>query len=262
MHAETDKNPVALVTGSSRGIGRAIALTLAQNNWNVVINYRKDEKAAREAAHQAETAGARTLCVCADISNDDDRRNLVNAIQDFFGRLDLLVNNAGMSSRKRVDLLEVSQESFDEVMAANIKGPFFLTQTIASWMIKLSQSGLVSHPRIINIGSISAYTASTDRAEYCLSKAAMAMMTMLYSTRLAESGIQVFELRPGIIETDMTSVAKPKYDRLISEGLTPIQRWGQPEDVARAVLAIAGGYLDFSTGEVINIDGGFHLRKL
>ncbi len=178
------------------------------------------------------------------------------------GRLDLLVNNAGMAPRQRRDLLETTEESYDEVMAVNLKGPFFLTQRVANLMIELLQQGVIEQPKIINIGSMSAYTASVNRGEYCLSKAGLGMMTALFADRLAEYGILVYEVRPGVIATDMTSVVKERYDRLIGEGLTPVRRWGQPGDVAQAVLAIAQGYLPFSTGEVINVDGGFHLRRL
>ena len=166
-----------------------------------------------------------------------------------------------MAPRQRIDLLEMSEASYDEVMAANLKGPFFLTQLVAARHDRRSGRRRRGADRaIINIGSISAYTQQHNRAEYCLSKAGVAMMTALFADRLAEYGIRVYEIRPGIIDTDMTSVVQAKYDRLIAEGLTPIRRWGEPEDVARAVLAIAEGYLPFSTGEVINVDGGFHLQ--
>ena len=191
-----------------------------------------------------------------------DRERLLADTLAAFGRIDLLVNNAGMGPRQRVDLLEVAEASYDEVMAVNLEGPFFLTQAAAKAMIALLKAGTIHAPKIVNIGSISAYTASINRAEYCISKAGMAMMTALFADRLATEGINVYEIRPGIIETDLTSVAKAKYDALIADGLTPIRRWGQPEDVAAAVVAIAEGYLPFSTGEVINVDGGFHLRRL
>jgi 3-oxoacyl-[acyl-carrier protein] reductase len=179
-----------------------------------------------------------------------------------FGRIDLLVNNAGIAPRQRVDILEVGEASYDEVMAVNLKGPFFLTHRVAKAMIGLIEAGTVERPKIVNVGSLSAYTSSPSRGEYCLSKAGVAMMTALYADRLAGYGIQVYEVRPGIIATDMTRVVGKKYDDLIAQGLTPIRRWGQPDDVARAVVAIAEEYLPFSTGEVINVDGGFHLRRL
>jgi NAD(P)-dependent dehydrogenase (short-subunit alcohol dehydrogenase family) len=174
----------------------------------------------------------------------------------------LLVNNAGVAPRQRADILETTEASYDEVMAVNLKGPFFLTQRVARVMLDLLKAGAIEHPKIINIGSMSAYTSSVNRAEYCLSKAGLGMMTALFADRLSEYGLNVYELRPGIIETDMTSVVQAKYDRLIADGLTPIRRRGQPDDVARAVVAIAQDQFPFSTGEVINIDGGFHLRRL
>ncbi len=252
----------ALVTGSSRGIGRAIAIDLAQNGWDIVLNYRADEEAAQETAQAIVEAGASALLIQADVGQIDQHAPLLERIRTEYGRLDLLVNNAGMGPRQRVDILKVSQASYDEVLAVNLKGPFFLTQAVAEWMLKLIQSDAIPGAKIINIGSISAYTASIERSEYCISKAGLGMLTALFAARLADHSIQVYEIRPGIIETEMTQRAKGKYDRLIGEGLTPIRRWGQPEDVARAVTAVAAGALAFSTGEVINVDGGFHLKRL
>jgi len=252
----------ALVTGAGRGIGRGIAVALARNRWNVVVNYRSNEKEASRTAKLITEGGGTCILLKADIGTLSEHRGLIDEIVKQFGRLDVLVNNAGMAPRQRNDLLETTEESYDEVMAVNLKGPFFLTQIAASKMIDLVEAGTVEAPKIINIGSISAYVSSTNRGEYCISKAGMSMMTMLYANRLAEHGIQVFEIRPGIIDTDMTSGAKEKYNRLIGEGLTSIKRWGTPEDVARAVVAIVQGYLPFSTGEIINVDGGFHMRRL
>ena len=253
---------VALVTGAGRGIGRGIALALAERSWAVAVNYRGNAEAAQETALAVKAAGGRALLVQADVGLTADRERLLAETLAAFGRLDLLVNNAGMGPRQRVDLLETTEASYDEVMAVNLKGPFFLTQAVAKAMIALVKAGTVEAPRIVNIGSISAYTASINRAEYCISKAGVGMLTALLAERLANEGINVYEIRPGIIETDLTSVARAKYDALIADGLTPIRRWGQPEDVAAAVVAIAEGYLPFSTGEVINVDGGFHLRRL
>ncbi len=253
---------VAVVTGAGRGIGQGIVLALAQRGWDVVINYRGNTAAATATAGQVEQHGRQALLLQADIGRETDRQRLVERALEGFGRIDLLVNNAGMAPRQRVDLLETGEASYDEVMAVNLKGPFFLTQRVARVMIDLLQAGRINAPKIINIGSISAYTGSQNRGEYCLSKAGLAMMTALFADRLAEYGINVYEVRPGIIETDMTSGAREKYDRLIGEGLTPLRRWGRPDDVGRAVVALAEGYLPFSTGEVINVDGGFHLRRL
>lgn len=266
----------AIVTGGSRGIGRGICLGLAGQGWAVVVNYRGNAAAAQEAAELVEQAGGQALIVQADIGAAEDRERLVAETLIRFGRIDLLVNNAGMAPRVRADLLEASEESYDEVMAVNLKGPFFLTQRVAKAMIDQSTNAAPSpgtgegrgggdataRPAIVNIGSISAYTASINRGEYCISKAGMGMMTALFADRLAPHGINVYEVRPGIIETDMTSGVKAKYDGLISDGLTPIRRWGQPEDIAAAVVALAEGAFPFSTGEIFNVDGGFHIRRL
>jgi 3-oxoacyl-[acyl-carrier protein] reductase len=253
---------VALVTGAGRGIGRGIALALAERGWRVVINFRADHQSASETQSLIEQAGGQGMALQADIADPAGRERLVAGVLEVYGRIDLLVNNAGMAPRQRRDLLETSEASYDEVMAVNLKGPFFLTQRVALAMIELLGRGVIAEPRIVNIGSISAFTSSVNRGEYCISKAGLAMVTTLYAHRLAEYGIHVYEVRPGIIETDMTGVVKDRYDRLIAEGLLPIQRWGRPEDVAQAVVAIAEGRLPYSTGEVIHVDGGFHLRRL
>jgi 3-oxoacyl-[acyl-carrier protein] reductase len=264
-------NAVALITGASRGIGRGIALELAKIGCDLVINYVRDLPAAqRTAADCGAAAQARgktiTAEVCqADIATATDRDTLIQFTKSRFGRLDLLVNNAGVAPEVRADLLEATEASFDRLMAINVKGPFFLTQLAARWMIeqrRTSVSPASVQPKIITISSISAYTASVNRGDYCVAKAALSMLTPLYAARLAEHGINVYEIRPGIIATDMTGPVKEKYDKLIGEGLTPIQRWGTPEDVGKAVAAIAQDLLPFSTGEVINVDGGFHIRRL
>ena len=253
---------VALVTGASRGIGRAIAVALAGDGWTVVVNYVSNVEGAVQTLAEVKAVGGQGMVIQADVADAADRQRLVAEILSRCERIDLLVNNAGMAPRRRVDLLEATEASYDEVMAVNLKGPFFLTQLVAKAMIALQAAGAVQLPKIINIGSMSAYTSSINRAEYCLSKAGLAMMTALYADRLAEHGINVYEIRPGIIQTDMTRVVQAKYDRLIADGLTPVRRWGRPDDVARAVAAIARDQLPFSTGEVINVDGGFHLRRL
>jgi NAD(P)-dependent dehydrogenase (short-subunit alcohol dehydrogenase family) len=251
-------NRVVLITGAARGIGRGIAIALAQRGWNIVVNYRGNTDAANEALRLVAQAGARGVIVQADISVTQDRERLVARTLEQFGRVDLLVNNAGMAPHVRMDMLEMSETSYDEVMATNLKGPFFLTQLVARKMIELK----IANAKIVNIGSLSSYASSPNRAEYCISKAGMAMMTTLFADRLSEFGINVYEIRPGVIETELTSVVKPKYDKMIAEGVFPIRRWGQPDDVARAVVAIAEDLLPYSTGEVINVDGGFHLRRL
>ena len=259
-------NPVALITGASRGIGRGIALELAGTGWDLVINYAGNAEAADKTARECVERGVskqkpvRAEVCRADISNSADRKRLIEFTREKFGRLDLLVNNAGVAPEVRADILEAKEDSFDRLMNINVKGPYFLTQLAANWMIEQKADGL--RPKIITISSVSAYTASTNRGDYCIAKAALSMLTPLYATRLAEYGINVYEIRPGIIATDMTGPVKEKYDKLIGEGLTPIKRWGQPADVGKAVVAIANDLLPFSTGEVINVDGGFHIRRL
>ncbi len=267
MSASSSPRRVALVTGASRGIGRAIAIELARVGCDAMINYVSNQAAAEEARDAVRSAGGDDthVAICqADIASIEDHARLLDATRSEFGRLDILVNNAGVASGKRVDLLEATTESFDRLININLRGPYFLSQAAARWMIeqkKTAESGSYT-PSIITITSVSAFAASPERGDYCVSKAGLAMMTKLYALRLADEGINVYEIRPGVIETDMTSVVKDKYDRLIDEGLTPIKRWGTGEDVGRAVAAIASGSLPFSTGEVINVDGGFHLRRL
>jgi len=271
MNDESKGRGTAIVTGASRGIGRAIALALAKAGYDVVINYAKNAAAAQEVQAQVEAHGCRAHLVQADISIAADRARLVDETIRAFGRIDLLVNNAGIAPEVRADLLEATEESFDRLIAVNLKGPYFLTQLVAKRMLEprpgeiRGTGGLISPaaPKIINITSVSAYAASINRGDYCIAKAGLAMMTKLFAARLASEGINVYEIRPGIIETDMTASVKAKYDELIFEkDLSPLHRWGKPEDVAKAVVAIATDLLPFSTGEVINVDGGYHLRRL
>ena len=264
-------NAVGLITGASRGIGRGIALELATLGYDLVINYARDASAAKRtaadcvsAARAAGTAIRAEICQ-ADIASGAERRKLIQFTKEKLARLDLLVNNAGVAPEVRADILEASEESFDRLININVKGPYFLTQLAANWMIEQRRTGVPPvpfRPKIITISSVSAYTASVNRGDYCISKAALAMLTPLYASRLAEHGIHVYEIRPGIVRTDMTAPVQEKYDQLIAEGLTPIKRWGTPEDIGKAVAAIAQDLLPFSTGEVINVDGGFHLRRL
>lgn len=264
-------NAATLITGASRGIGRGIALELARLGADLVLGCARNLAAARQTAADcvslAASAGKSIRAeICqADLGSGAGRARLIEFTRSALGRLDLLVNNAGVAPEPRADILEASEESFDRLINVNVKGPYFLTQLAARWMIEQSRAGLPPapmRPKIITITSISAYTASVNRGDYCVAKAALAMLTPLFAARLAEHGINVYEIRPGIIATDMTRPVKEKYDRLIAQGLTPIQRWGTPEDVGRAVAAIAQDLLPFSTGEVLNVDGGFHLRRL
>ena len=251
------------MTGASRGIGRGIARGLARAGYSVVVNYASNADAAREVQEAIRAGGGQAETVRADVSVAADRDALVEQTLAAFGRIDLLVNNAGIAPSVRADLLDASVESFDRLIDVNLKGPYFLTQRVAREMIKDVQAGKGRSPKIVSVTSISAYTASVNRGDYCVAKAGLAMMTQLYAARLAEYGINVYEIRPGVIETDMTGPVKAKYDDLIlNKDLTPIRRWGQADDVARAVVAIATDLLPFSTGEVINVDGGFHMRRL
>lgn len=242
--------PVAIVTGASRGIGRGIAMELSKTH-DVVATYKGRRDAAESLA--AETGCAITQC---DVSSREDRFQLMAFCKEKFGRLDLLVNNAGITQRMRADIVEASEESFDELIGVNLKGPHFLTQLGARWMLEQGSG------RIVFITSISAYTASVNRAEYCMSKAALSMSVALWASRLAPAGIGVFEIRPGIIRTDMIASVESLYEERIANGLLPQRRMGESADVARAVRAVADGLLDYATGQVLNVDGGFHLRTL
>ena len=240
----------SIVTGASRGIGRAIATELARTH-KVIGTYRGRRDAAESL--QAETGAGIFPC---DISSAGDRAALINHARERFGRLDLLVNNAGIGQRERRDVLEATEESFDELIGTNLKGPHFLTQLAARWMLEQGSG------RIVFVTSISSYTASVNRAEYCISKAGLSMSVGIYANRLANCGIQVFEIRPGIIRTDMIAAVEKTYEDRIAAGLLPQRRMGEGSDVAKAVRAIADGLLDYATGQVINIDGGFHLKSL
>jgi NAD(P)-dependent dehydrogenase (short-subunit alcohol dehydrogenase family) len=242
--------PTAIVTGGSRGIGRAIATELAKTH-QVIATYRGRQDAAESL--REETGCEIFQC---DIGSRPDREALLAFARGKFAKLDVLVNNAGMAPRERRDLLEATEESFDELIATNLKGPHFLTQAAALWMSEHSEG------RIVFVTSISSYTASVNRGEYCVSKAALSMTVALYAQRLAELGIKVFEIRPGIIRTDMIAKVEKAYDEKIAGGLLPQRRMGEGSDVAKAVRAIADGLLDYSTGQVLNVDGGFSLRSL
>jgi NAD(P)-dependent dehydrogenase (short-subunit alcohol dehydrogenase family) len=250
--------PVALVTGGSRGIGRGVCVALARQGYAVAINYAGNADAARQA--QAEVGGAAETLLCqADVGAGAERERLVEAVLARWDRIDVLVNNAGITSVGRRDILEATEDSWDRVLAVNLKGPFFLTQRVAQTM--LARLPHLTRPTVVNISSLSAYALSTNRGDYCVSKAALGMVTQLFAARLAEHGVRVFEVRPGVVETDMTAGGHERYTQLIAEGLTPIRRWGTPEDVGRAVAMLVSGALPFCTGDVLNVDGGFHLRR-
>ena len=253
---------VAIVTGGSRGIGRGICEELARIGLAVTVNYATRPDAAEEVVAGITSAGGQAIAVKGNVGSAEDRQGLVAQTLEAFGRLDVLVNNAGITSQGRKDVLEATEESWDVVFDTNLKGPFFLAQSAANEMIRLMGEGVISQGKIINISSISRFAISVNRADYCMTKAAIGMMTKLFAQRLADESINVFEVSPGVIASDMTAPVKEKYDKLIAEGLWPIRRWGQPEDVAKAVVALVEDYFPFSTGDVFNVDGGFHFRSL
>ncbi len=254
--------PVALVTGGTRGIGLAIALELARSGFNVAVNGRRPESDVSDALGAIEGEGAQAAYVRGDIGDDDSRSAILEAIRERFGRLDTLFNNAGVAPDVRADITEMSEASYDRVMGINLRGPFFLTQAVARWMLEQRQADNSFRGSIINVSSVSATVVSINRGEYCISKAGIAMATQLWAARLSDHGIGVFELRPGVIETDMTSGVKEKYDALFEQGLTVERRWGKPEDVGRAAAMLARGELTYATGQVITIDGGLTLPRL
>lgn len=252
---------IALVTGSRRGIGLGIARALGHAGWFVVVSATAPQ--ADELVDELRAEGIDCVYRKCNIAEAADRAGILDWIDQTYGRLDLIVNNAGVAPSVRLDLLETTEESVDRLLDINLKGTFFMCQLAANRMIAMQGRGLDDYtPRIINICSMSAYTSSVNRGEYCISKAGLSMVTMLFADRLAEYGIPVFEVRPGIIRTDMTAGVTEKYEKLIAGGITPIKRFGTPEDVANCVLAAAGGLLDFATGQVLNADGGFHIRRL
>ena len=242
--------PVVIVTGASRGIGRAIAENLSTTH-RVIATYR----GRRDAAESLRDQTGAEIFQC-DVGSREDRAALLAFARERFGRLDLLVNNAGMAPRERRDILEATEESFDELINTNLKGPHFLTQQAARWMVEQGSG------RIVFVTSISSYTASVNRGEYCISKAGLSMTVALFAQRLAASNVQVFEIRPGVIRTDMIAAVEKVYEEKIAAGLLPQRRMGEGTDIAKAVRAIADGLLDYSTGQVLNVDGGFHLRSL
>lgn len=258
---------VVLVTGASRGLGRGVAECLATAGYSVAIHYASNEQAARETAEAcrkfARDGTQKFEIVGGNIGEAKDRQSVFDQTLAAFGRLDALVNNAGIAPRVRADITEATEEIFDEVIGVNLKGPYFLSQLAAQyWLAHPGQSRLSTGYKLIFVSSLSANTASINRGEYCISKAGISMATQLWAVRLAAEGIQVLELRPGIMATDMTAGVKEKYDKLLADGLVPQKRWGIPSDLGRGVEAVLAGQFPFSTGDVINIDGGFHLRRL
>ncbi len=253
---------VALITGAGRGIGLGIAKCLAAENCDIVVCDIHPDEAVQSALDELRALGADVLYCRADVTDRQARDRMLADIRAHFGRLNVLVNNAGVAPRVRADILEATEESYDWVMNINLKGPYFLTQAVANWMIAQGKETTQFTGCIVNISSVSATVASVSRGEYCLSKAGVSMATRLWATRLGEFGIPVYEVRPGVIQTDMTAAVQAKYDKLIAEGLTIQPRWGYPDDVGKAVAMMVRGDIAYSTGQVIMVDGGMTLQRL
>lgn len=258
----TGAKPVALVTGGSRGIGLGCAEKLAEGGFDLAINGMRPEEDIQEAIQKLQQLGADVLYCRGNIGDAAARGEILSKIKSHYGRLHLLVNNAGIAPRERKDILEASEESYDEVMSINLKGPYFLSQAAANWMIEQKKSDANAFFAIINVGSISATVASVNRGEYCVAKAGIGMMTTLFAARLGEYDIPVYELRPGVTRTDMTSGVTDKYDQLIEDGLCLTRRWGTPDDIGKAVASLAKGDFPYSTGQAIYIDGGLTIPRL
>lgn len=256
------QRPVALVTGGTRGIGLGCARQLATAGFDLAINGMRPQSDVGDAIGILEGCGARVIYCRGDIGSPDGRDDILGAVKDGFGRLNVLVNNAGVAPKERLDLLEMTEESFDRVVGTNLKGAFFLSQAAARWMVDQKQQAADYHGAIINISSISATVASVNRGEYCIAKAGLSMATLLFASRLGEFDIPVYEIRPGITQTDMTAGVKEKYDALIADGLCVTRRWGQPDDVGKAVAALALNQFPYSTGQVIHVDGGLTIPRL
>lgn len=253
---------IALITGGTRGIGLGIAKHLAAEGINLALNGMRPDNQVREVLEELKGDGIEVIYCQGNIALAEERKSILAKVFDHFGHLNILVNNAGMAPRERKDILEASEQSFEEVLSANLKGPYFLTQQVAAQMIADKQTNENLPAIIINISSISATVASVNRGEYCVSKAGLAMMTKLFATRLGEFDIPVFEIRPGIIHTDMTAGVQEKYNRLISEGLTIQSRWGMPDDVGKVVASLCRGDFGYSTGQVFMVDGGLTIERL
>jgi 3-oxoacyl-[acyl-carrier protein] reductase len=253
---------VALVTGGSRGIGLGIARALARDGFALAINGVRPLSAVTEVISELSGAGVEVIYCQGDLGSTNGRRNIIQKVRDHYGALNVLVNNAGIAPRERRDILEATEESFDEVLSTNLKGNYFLTQEAANWMIAQKKGNESFHGCIINVSSISATVASVNRGDYCISKAGISMATQLFAVRLGEFDIPVYEVRPGVISTDMTSGVREKYDKMIEQGLCVTRRWGTPEDVGVVVGALASGRFPYSTGQVIMVDGGLTLPRL
>jgi 3-oxoacyl-[acyl-carrier protein] reductase len=251
----------ALITGGSRGIGFAISQQLGSDGYAVAIMDRNQQENYSENLEKLTEKGIRWIYVQGDITVAADRQNCVDTVVREFGRIDVLVNDAGVAPRARKDLLEMTEESFDFVVGVNTKGTMFMTQTVAKQMVKQEINGR-KRGTIVNVSSCSAVVSSISRGEYCISKAGVSMLTTLYADRLAPEGIYVYEVRPGVIATDMTAAVTDKYNKMIEDGAFPIKRWGFPEDIAAAVSAFCTDKFLYTTGNYVDIDGGFHIQRM
>lgn len=259
---ETSLHRVALITGGARGIGLAIAQRLAAEGCDLAINGVRDESAVADTVIELRRSGRDVIYCRGDVGDTADRARMIEQVRSHFGRLHVLVNNAGITSIGRKDLLEAEEANFDRVMAVNLKGPFFLTQLAARWMIAQHDADAAFRGVVINVSSVSAEIISVNRGDYCITKAATGMSTRLWAARLAPHGIDVYEIQPGVIRSDMTAPVTEKYDRLIAEGLTLERRWGEPDDIGRAAAMLVRGDLPYATGQVLKIDGGMTIRQM
>lgn len=252
----------ALITGGSRGIGLGIARNLARAGFSLAVNGIRPREAVQHILDELEESGTKVIYIRGDVSRKEDRKKITEEVIAQFGYLHVLVNNAGIAPRERKDILTASEEIFDEVLEVNLKGPYFLTRDCANLMVETKRQYPDHFCCIINVSSVSATIASVDRGEYCISKAGIAMATRLWASRLGEYNIPVYEIRPGVIETDMTSGVTEKYNRLFEKGLSIQKRWGVPDDVGKVATAMATGLLSYSTGQVVMVDGGMTVQRL
>jgi len=253
---------IAFVTGGTRGIGLGIATELAKSGFDLAVNGVREEAAVKPVLEDLKKHGVQVIYVRGDVSNKDDRQRMIEEIIDRFGKINVLINNAGIAPPERKDILEATEESFEYVLKINLQGPYFLTQLVANQMIRLKQQNPEDFFCIVNVSSVSATVASVNRGEYCISKAGIAMATKLWAVRLGEFNIPVYEIQPGVIKTDMTSGVQEKYDRLFQQGMAIQQRWGTPEDIGKVAAAMASGNMPYSTGQVVMVDGGMTVQRL
>jgi NAD(P)-dependent dehydrogenase (short-subunit alcohol dehydrogenase family) len=255
-------NRVACITGGTRGIGFGIALELARNNFDLAINGMRTANEVKESVNALKAFGVDVIYCQGDIASKEARVGIIEEIKQYYGRLNILINNAGVAPKERKDILEATEESFQHVISTNLQGPYFLTQLAANWMVEQKKQDHAFDGCIINISSISATVASVNRGEYCIAKAGLSMATQLFAARMGEFDIPVYEVRPGVIHTDMTAAVTEKYDNLIEAGLTIQKRWGESRDVGKVTAALALGYFKYSTGQVIMVDGGLTVPRL